>query len=166
MARGRAYRGDTKEKAYAMWADGESMSAISKKLKVPSSTVRTWFKNKKSDEFDALRREKMRTRTIEEINNANEIIISGMAILKRRFERAIDSEDAIDRIIEEVAKSDISGAEKAAALKQLFEIRLSSLRDISTAVGVMCDKRERLLGRKETEDTAGGLVILPEVKEE
>ena len=164
MARGKGYSQEEKEKAYALYADGESISVISKKLKIPQSTISSWIKNKPSDEFDELREEKKRARTRAFIEQADKIIKDGMELLTARFERALSKEAELDVLLDEIqGDTDMSPKQKEALIRKLKELQLSDVRSLTIAIATLYDKRELAKGQAEESDT-GGVIILPEIK--
>ena len=164
MARGQKYSDEDKEKAYALCLDGETASNISKRLKIPESTIRTWLKNKPPDEFDEFREEKKRARTRAFIEQADGIIRNGMNILASRFERALKKEAELDELLSAVSEDeDMSPKQKEALIRKLKELQLSDVRSLTIAVATLYDKRELAEGQTEAQES-GGVIILPEVK--
>lgn len=165
MARGKEYTSGEREKAYALYGVGESITAISKKLKIPQSTIRSWIKKQPDDEFAELRAEKMRARTRGYIEQADEIIDTGMEILAGQFRRALEKQEELDSLMSEIARDeDMGDKQKSALIKKLGELSLTNVRDVTIAIATIYDKRELAKGRSEEKET-GGVIILPEVKE-
>ncbi len=167
MSRGKKYSQGEREKVFALWADGESISAISKKLKIPYSTVKGWIDSKEPDEFEELREEKARARAREFIEQADSIIDTGLALLKKRFERALKREEELDELIETIWKNDeddMSFEQKRQLVKKVRELQLQDVKAVTVAIGTLYDKRALTRGTDD-KNNPKGVIILPEIKE-
>ncbi len=164
MSRGEKYSDEIKEKAYARYASGESVGEISKKLKVPDSTLRGWFRKMSQDGLSDIREEKQKSF----IDRANKVIDKGMELLEKRFENALSKEQEINDIIEEIAKSDeeiISDKAKSDVIKKLRELQVYDLKGIAVVIGTVYDRRDKSEERSEKNE-GGGVVFMPEKKKE
>jgi hypothetical protein len=103
--------------------------------------------NKDKDEFVRLRMQK----EDEFVDKATEIIEKGLKLLNRRMNRAIEEEETLDELIEEIWSmddSEMSQQAKTAAVNKIKNMQLHNLKDITTAIGTLYDKRA--LARGET----------------
>ncbi len=166
MARGKKYSEAELEKAYALYADGESVNSIAKKLKIPYSTVKGWISDKMPDEFEEVRKEKTRIRRRAFIEQADRIIDDGLELLARRFERALKHESELDKLLDEIwAMPEISDGQKKLLCTKLRGLQLQDIKAVTVAIGTLYDKKLIAKG----ESAAGGdnrVIILPEIKEE
>ena len=137
--KGKKYSDEEKEKAYALYAVNNSYKSTSKALNIPVSTIATWIKNKPPDD----KFEKLRTQNKENfIRRAGDIIDKGMSLLDKRFSRALENEEELDRLIDEVLKNDeLSQPEKSNLIKTLRSLQLQDVKAITTAIGTIYDKR-------------------------
>jgi uncharacterized protein YdaT len=146
--RGKKYSDEVKEKAYALYAINGNYEETSRALGVPANTIAGWIKNKPPDEFEKLRAENKQRF----IDQAGKLIDKGMTLLDRRFTRAIEHENEINALIDVVFDSEISQKEKEKVARKLSELQLQNIRDITTAVGTLYDKRALAQGES-TENT-------------
>lgn len=146
--RGKKYSDEVKEKAYALYAVNGNLQETSKIIGVPANTISGWLKTKPPDKFDELRN-KNKQRFIDE---AGKLIEKGMTLIDRRFTRAIEHENEINALIDVVFDSEISQKEKEKVARKLSELQLQNIRDITTAVGTLYDKRALAQGDS-TENT-------------
>lgn len=96
--------------------------------------------NENAEEFKKLRIEKRE----EFSEKASEIIDKGLLLLNRRLNRAIEEEEQLDDLIEEVYSMDdeeMSQQSKTATVNKIRNMQLHNLKDITTAIGTLYDKR-------------------------
>ena len=147
--RGKKYPDDVREQAFAMYAVCGSYAETAKKLGVAESTVKTWVKNKKPDGFDELRRKNKRSF----VERAGAIIDKGMDLLDRRISTALDFENELAELLSELSTDDeIPPAQKKAIAQKLSALQIQSIRDLTTAIGTLYDKRALAQGES-TENT-------------
>lgn len=164
MAKGQKYGDELKERAYAEYAICGNCNEVSRKIGVPYSTVKGWINKKPPDELDKLRDEKKK----EFIDSAGRIIKKGMDLLNFRLQTALDKEQEISRIIDEIASADpkeISDGVKASIIPKLRAMQVQDIKSIAITVGTIYDKRALAEGDV-TERSESGVIILPEIKEE
>lgn len=108
-------------------------------------------KNKDKPEFVKLREEK----SAEFSQKASEIIQKGLTLLNRRFDRAINQEEDLDLLIDEIfdtPKTELSQDEKKKLVMKIAALQLQDVRAITTAIGTLFDKKALAEG-KPTERT-------------
>ena len=110
-------------------------------LGVPYATVKDIVQNNQDkEEFIKLRSQKER----EFADKASEIIDKGLLLLNRRLNRAIEEEETLDDLIEEIWSlddSEMSQQTKTATVNKIKNMQLHNLKDITTAIGTLYDKR-------------------------
>lgn len=143
MARGETWGGEIKEKARALLVV-KNASAVAKELNLPYSTVKTWEKecSKKSEKeneksLEELRNEKKRAF----VASAWELIEKTENILVRRVERATNSEETLDEIVEIVADEALSADKKKMLINKLSLVRLESVKELAVLLGTLYDKQ-------------------------
>lgn len=150
--RGKKYSDEVKEKAYALYAVNGNLQETSKIIGVPANTISGWLKTKPPDKFDELRN-KNKQRFIDE---AGKLIEKGMTLIDRRFTRALLDEETINNIIDTIknaAKNNDIDIHTASSLANAVrELTIPNIRDITTAVGTLYDKRALAQGDS-TENT-------------
>lgn len=140
---GKKYSDEKKEQAYLIYATTGSFAETAKQLGVAKSTVKNWIDAKREnepDEFEQLRTEKKK----DFIDKASEIIEKGLELLDRRMTTALDHENQLDFLIDEIIQSDkeeLSQEEKSKLINKIRAIQVQKLGDITTAVGTLYDKR-------------------------
>lgn len=139
--RGQKHDDGLKEKALALLATNNSLSEVSRQLHVSVSTLQTW-RNKHQDdaEFVNLRRKKKE----EFVNSAWSIIEDAQELLKRRFERALDNEYQIDKLVEEINKledAELTQEQRKALYRRISAIKVEDVGKIATVLGTLYDKQ-------------------------
>ena len=183
VAKGKKADEQTLEVARAFLAAGESVAEVSRKLKVPESTVRGWRKRFEaedkeaaeaaktpveggggkellqhytSDSFAELRALKKR----EMIERAWRIIEKSQMLTEKGLDRAIEDAPKIDTVL--TLLSTVGGAMSAtelkAAFKTLAELRLMDVGKLSSVMGTMYDKQALAFG-EETEILGGSVAV-------
>lgn len=141
MARGKKTDYDTVYKVMVSWFATHSYSETARQLDMPITTVRDIVNdNIDKPDFVNLRKEKEN----EFADKATEIIDKGLLLLNRRMDRAIEEEEALDILIDEIESTDdeeMSYQKKQATINKIRTMQLHSLKDITTAVGTLYDKR-------------------------
>ena len=135
-------------KVMTSYAITRNYNQTAKNLGMAESTVEKIVKdNKDTDEFRKLCEQKQD----EFSDKATEIIDKGLMLLKRRMDRAIEEEETLDDLIEEIWSMDdkeMSQQTKTATVNKIKNMQLHNLKDITTAIGTLYDKRA--LSRGET----------------
>ncbi len=164
MRKQATYKDDVKEKAFALFSLGENCSQVAKKLGVPYTTVKTWEKKweKEGIDGDSQNLVDIRNSKKEEFaRNAWDIIDKANELLKRRIERALEYEDEIDEIVDEVANANkltIPPEEKKALFSKLRTIKVDDIREIATVIGTIYDK-QALANKEATSIVEGGITV-------
>lgn len=183
MAKGKKADEQTLEVARAFLAAGESVAEVSRKLKVPESTVRGWRKRFEAEdaeiaeaektpveggggkellvhyqmgEFAELRAQKKR----EMIERAWRIIEKSQMLTEKGLDRAIEDAPRIDDVLRLLATvgGAMSATELKAAFKVLTELKLMDVGKLSSVMGTMYDK-QALACREETEILGGSVDV-------
>ena len=141
MAQGKKYNDDIKEKAFALLATNNSVAEVAKILELPRTTVQSWKDSmNKDEEFVALRRKKKS----EFVEDAWKIINSAKSLLQRRLDRAIQHEDALDELVDEINRldyKDLTNEQRKALYKKLNTIKVEDVGKIATVLGTIYDKQ-------------------------
>ena len=122
-------------------------SETARQLDIPQKTVEDIYKkNIVKEEFAKLRDEKKE----EFVEKATRIINKATALLERRLDTALENQDELDEIIEEVwqmDKKDYNETRKKAIVNKIARMQLNSLSEITTALGTIYDKRNLAEGK-------------------
>lgn len=143
MARGQKVSDELKEKAIAMLATNNNVSAISRELDIPDSTLRTWQKNIKEGkdgsckEFAKLREEKKK----EFIENAWSSIELATSLINKRLARACFKEDLLDAMLEEALKETAGSDRRKQLVNNISNMKLDDITKISITLGTLYDKQ-------------------------
>ena len=128
-------------KVIASYCTTGSYSETARALKMPTTTVKDIVdENIDSKEFEKLRNETKQMFT----DKATAIIDKGLAILDKRLTTALEKQDALDRLIDEIESTDeeeISYKHKMSAINLIQEAQIQRIKDISTMIGTLYDKR-------------------------
>ena len=182
MAQGKKTDEQTLEVARAYLAAGETVASVSRRLKVPESTVRGWRKRFEREEgaqdaqknaaeggggkellshyasgdFAELRAQKKR----EMIERAWRIIEKAQAKVERDLDRAIEHEERIDDalLLLSTMGEDMSTEDKKKCFKVLSQLRIDDIGKLSTVMGTMYDKQALAIG-EETEILGGTVAV-------
>ena len=129
------------------WSITDNLSETAEKLNMPVTTVKGIVdKNKDKEEFVKLRNEKKN----EFADKATKIIDNAMLLLDRRFNRAIEQEENLDVLIDEIystPKEELSQDEKNRLVQKVRALQLQDVKAITTAVGTLFDKRALAEGK-------------------
>lgn len=147
MPRGKKTSPEVIYQIMTSWAVTDSFAETSRVLNIPIKTVEKIVKdNMGSPEFAELCSEKK----LDFANKASKIIDKGMTLLDRRFNRAIEQEESLDILIEEIfasSKEELSQDEKNRLVSKLRALQLQDVKAITTAVGTLYDKRALAKGK-------------------
>lgn len=134
------------------WTVTNNYKETARELDLPYMTVKSIVdKNRDKPEFVKLRNEKMN----EFSNRASEIIQKGLTLLNKRLDRAIASEEDLDILIDEIYatdKEELSQDEKNRLVNKIRTLQVQNMKDITTAIGTLFDKKA-LADGKPTERT-------------
>lgn len=141
MARGKKTNPETVYKIMALWFTNYNLRETARELNIPLSTVKdTVDKYKNADEFQQLRTQTEKAFA----QKTTEIIEKGLIILNKRLNRAIEHEEDLDDLIEEVwdiDEDEMSYKEKDKLVNKIKTLQLQNIKDITTAIGTLYDKR-------------------------
>ena len=141
-----------------------NFSETARQLKIPVKTVEKIYKeNKDKEEFTKLCKEKKE----QFVEAATNIINKATELLERRIEMALDNQDEIDELIEEVwqiDKKDLNETRKKTIVNKLTKMQLNNLSEITTAIGTLYDKRA--LAKGEITTNAGITIKMDKKVEE
>jgi len=134
------------------WVITNNYKETASELDLPYMTVKSIVdKNRDKPEFVKLRNEKMN----EFSSRASEIIQKGLTLLNKRLDRAIASEEDLDLLIDEIYatdKEELSQDEKNRLVNKIRTLQVQNMKDITTAIGTLFDKKA-LADGKPTERT-------------
>ena len=147
MARGQKYNEDLKEKAIALLTVNNSVSFVARELKLPRTTINSW----KAD-FDKKAREngedeivKLRQKKKEQfVEDAWRLVDKVKTILERRLDRAIQSEDKMDELLEEILQLDykqLTVQQRKALYRRISALKIEDIKALSTVLGTLYDKQ-------------------------
>lgn len=148
MARGKKTSPQDVHNIMALWFTNYNLRETSRELGIPLSTVKdTVDKYKNADEFAELRTQTEKAFA----QKTTEIIEKGLLLLNKRLNRAIEHEEDLDDLIDEIWDMDedeMSFKEKDKLVNKIKTLQLHNIKDITTAIGTLYDKRA--LSRGET----------------
>ncbi len=141
MARGKKTSPEVIYQVMALWFTNYNMRETARTLNLPLSTVKDIVdKNKNADGF-----EELRTQTEKAFaQKTTEIIEKGLLLLNKRLNRAIEHEEDLDELIDEIWDIDddeMSYKEKDKLVNKVKTLQLQNIKDITTAIGTLYDKR-------------------------
>lgn len=149
-----------RELARALYSVSGNISEVAERLGIPRTTVSGWLKNFSPDELEE-QRQKQKEMFIAE---AWAIIGNTQAIIRRRIERALISEDDIDRLVDEVesmSDEELSRDAKKALIKKLKAISCEDISKVAVVMGTMYDKAA--LASKEATAIIGGTLTVEDM---
>ena len=141
MARGKKTSPEVIYQVMALWFTNYNLRETSRILDMPLSTVKEIVdKNKNDDKF-----EELRTQTEKAFaQKTTEIIDKSLLLLNRRIDRAIEHEEDLDAFIDEIWDMDedeMSFKEKDKLVNKIKTLQLQNIKDLTTAIGTLYDKR-------------------------
>lgn len=141
MARGKKTNPQDIYNVMALWFTNYNMRETSRTLGIPLTTVKDIVdKNKNAAEF-----EELRTQTEKAFaQKTTEIIEKGLLLLNKRLNRAIEHEEDLDELIDEIWDIDddeMSYKDKDKLVNKIKTLQLQNIKDITTAIGTLYDKR-------------------------
>jgi hypothetical protein len=141
MARGKKTAPETIYQVMTSYMTTHNYRESARDLNMPYATVKDIVqKNQDKDEFIKLRSQKEK----EFADKASEIIDKGLVLLKRRMNRAIEEEENLDLLIDEIFatdKDELSQDEKNRLVAKIKTMQMQNMKDITTAIGTLYDKR-------------------------
>ena len=146
--RGKKTSPDVIYQVMALWFTNYNMRETARTLNLPLSTVKDIVdKNKNADDFAELRTQTEKAFA----QKTTEIIEKGLLLLNKRLNRAIEHEEDLDDLIDEIWDMDedeMSYKDKDKLVNKIKTLQLQNIKDITTAIGTLYDKRA--LSRGET----------------
>lgn len=150
MAKGKKHKPETVYAVMLSYFVTGNYNETAEQLGLAESTVRTIVeRNKDNPEFAKLRIEKQS----EFVERADGIIYQALELLERRFKTALESQDALDEMLDMIADNDISKNQQKALMNKLYRLQLNNLSEITTALGTMYDKRALAKGEPTSNET-------------
>lgn len=147
MAKGKKTDNETIYKIMISMFSTNNFAETAKQLNVPATTVEKIYKqNKDKDEFVEL----CAIKKDEFIETASRIINKANTLLERRLNTALENQDELDEIIDQVwqmDKTDYNETQKKSIVKKISRMQLNSLSEITTALGTIYDKRNLAEGK-------------------
>lgn len=141
MPRGKQTPPETIYKVMTSWAVTSNYSETARELGMAESTVRKIVSdNKNKDEFAELCDEKKK----DFADKATAIIDKGLELIDRRLSLALDKQDKLDKLIDEIevcSDDEMTYQQKISAVNLIRETQIQKIKDITTAIGTLYDKR-------------------------
>ena len=81
------------------------------------------------------------TKKQEFINNAWNVVQKALKLTEKRFDKALDDENAIEQLIEAVQDHELTQAEKKTLVSRLNGLQMNNIRDIAITLGTIYDKQ-------------------------
>ena len=164
MARGKKTSPEVIYQVMESWATTQNYSETARALGMAVTTVEKIVKtNKDKPEFVKLCDEKKKGFA----DKATAIIDKGLKLIDMRLSTALDKQYELDRLIDEISNSDeeeISYKQKVSAISLIQEAQIQKIKDISTMIGTLYDKRA--LAKGESTNNTKVVIELPEGVEE
>lgn len=187
MARGKVIEKELQAQIFALLAQGKSVSDVARELGLSRSTVQGWEDRflKKSEEI-AMREAKPTKNATEDATEPNDevtnegeldlvkarelskkqfvekawgLINKSQTLIERRLDRAINSENELDKILDEVMCLDhkeLTDNERKALAKKIMQLKVENIKDLAVVLGTIYDKQA--LANKEPTSIIDGKV--------
>lgn len=128
-------------KIMALWFTNYNMRETARIMDMPLSTVKGIVdEHKNADDFAELRTQTEKAFT----QKSTEIIEKGLLLLNKRLDRAIEHEEDLDELIDEIWDIDddeMPYKDKDKLVNKVKTLQLQNIKDITTAIGTIYDKR-------------------------
>lgn len=164
MAKGQKYNDDIREKAIALLTVNNSVSFVARELGLPRSTVKSWKEafDKEAEESGEDNIAKLRQKKKEDfINDAWKLIDLSKGVLEKRLTRAMDNEEALDELVEEISKLDyktLTSQQRQALYMKLAKIKVEDVKSLATVLGTLYDK-QALANKEATAIVEGSITV-------
>ena len=89
------------------------------------------------DEFERIRTEKKQ----QFISEAWEVVGKALKLADKRFSKALEDEEEIEKLILSVQDHELTQAEKRSLVSRLKALQMTNIRDIAVALGTIYDKQ-------------------------
>lgn len=186
MAQGKKYSDELKEKAIALLSCNNA-AYVAEELGLPYSTVKTWeLKALKQAQRDMEAKEtpegnnevtkptkptkrfteqnlvELRQKKKEEfIESAWELINLSKGVLEKRLKRALENEEALDDLVDEITKLDyktLTSQQRQALYMKLSKIKVDDVKSLATVLGTLYDK-QALANKEATAIVEGNITV-------
>lgn len=164
MAKGQKYNDDIREKAIALLTVNNSVSFVARELGLPRSTVKSWKEafDKEAEASGEDNIAKLRQKKKEDfINDAWKLIDLSKGVLEKRLTRAMDNEEALDELVEEISKLDyktLTSQQRQALYMKLAKIKVDDVKSLATVLGTLYDK-QALANKEATAIVEGSITV-------
>ena len=164
MAKGQKYNDDIREKAIALLTVNNSVSFVARELGLPRSTVKSWKEafDKEAEESGEDNIAKLRQKKKDDfINDAWKLIDLSKGVLEKRLTRAMDNEEALDELVEEISKLDyktLTSQQRQALYMKLAKIKVDDVKSLATVLGTLYDK-QALANKEATAIVEGSITV-------
>ena len=162
--KGTKYSDEIKQIARRVYAVEKNVCAVARKIGVPEGTVRKWVMKWNEDpEFHALCDDLKKSFAAK----ADEIINSGLDLLKKRFNRLLDFENELDCVLSVISSQEeeqYSSDMLKNIAKKIAELKLQNIREVAATIGILYDKRA--LANGESTVNTSVEVVLPDGSDE
>lgn len=154
---------------------------VAKQLGLKYTTVKTWEKKyleqskelaekrarggdnyevtKSESEFDL---ERLRNENKKKfVNDAWRLIDKTKTLLERRLDRAIESEDELDRLVEEICRldnKDLTNEQRKALYSRIKSLKLEQAKELAVVLGTLYDK-QALANKEATAIVEGNITV-------
>lgn len=147
MPRGKKTDNETIYKVMLSVFSTGNYSETARQLNMPQKTVEDIYKkNIEKEEFAKLHEQKKD----EFVETASRIINKATNLLERRLDTALENQDELDEIIDQVwqmDKKDYNETQKKSIVNKIARMQLNNLSEITTALGTIYDKRNLAEGK-------------------
>lgn len=164
MAKGKKYNDDIKEKALALLMVNNSVSYVAQQLNLPRTTVLSWKRayDKEATKNGGESIDKLRQKNKERfVEQAWESIGKIQSVLERRLDRALNSEDELDELVDTICaldKKQLTDSQRKALYMKMNAIKVESVKELAVVLGTLYDKQA--LANKEATAIVDGQVAV------
>ena len=154
MARGQKQPNNAdKERARALLLT-DTVASVARQLGRPWSTIKDWKREFERDDSFVKLREKRKEKFV---NDAWNLIDMSRRIIERRLVRAIEGEDILDELCDEILE-DVTPEKKKAIRDKFTALKLENIKDVAVVLGTIYDKQA--LANKEPTSIVDGEVAV------
>lgn len=159
--KGRKWSAEKKSEAIEAYIATDSYAEASRMTGVGSTAILAWVQQMDPAEVER-RKAEYRAKNAERFaQKATHIIETGLDLIARRLETAADFESELAKVCEMIAADEsIPDKKRKELLTKLDALKIQSIRDLTTAVGTMYDKRA--LAQGDSTDKTTVEIRLPE----
>ena len=154
MARGQKQPNNAdKERARALLLT-DTVASVARQLGRPWSTIKDWKREFERDDSFVKLREKRKEKFV---NDAWNLIDMSRRIIERRLVRALEGEDILDELCDEILE-DVTPEKKKAIRDKFTALKLENIKDVAVVLGTIYDKQA--LANKEPTSIVDGEVAV------